>query len=277
MIRNQALGNLFGQPLVAFCSGLLVILTASIALAEDPEVEEGWKGDISLSVTAQSGSVDTFAGAVGANAERNWTNDTVGIRFTGVYGTTRDRAGQNTKQRTIQNSQGLFGDWKHVIHERFFWDSGTELSRDSTQNRDVRFRAFTGPGYRAWQGEDPDVSHFDLSAALGYRYEFYDRNRDVSPALMRRSNTFNLADLIAGFEYRNNLFDGRIEWLHTGSVAMPVNNVDAYIITTEAIAGVPLSEAWSLRLGVYYEYVNDVPNDVNPSTLRATLGLGYKF
>ena len=272
--------------------GGFVALAASVGFASGmayaEEEPEGWTGEVSASVTAQSGSVDTFAGAVDAAAERKWTNDLVGIRFTGVYGTSRDSRNsppnEDSNDETVQDSQALFGDWKHTIHERFFWDSGAELSRDSTQDRDVRAAVDTGPGYRAWQGENPDKSHFDLSAGVGYRFEVYDGNTGpsteagfVGDLVKSNGDTDHFADVFAAFEYMNLLFDDKIEWTHTGKVQMPVNATDSYIITTEGILGVPLTEAWSLRAGVLYQYVNDVPEEINPSTLRATLGLGYKF
>lgn len=243
----------------------------------DDEKKDGWTGEASASVTAQSGSVDTFAGAITAGAQRKWTKDTLGVRFAGFYGTTRDRRGLRSKNDTIQNSQGLFGDWKHIIEKGFFWVSTAELSRDTTQDREVRARVNTGPGYRTWQGAKADVEHFDLNAGFGYRYELYDGNVDLDPALRVDGSDQHLAEAIAGFEYKNDLFDGRVMWTHTGSVALPVNRTEAYIVTTEIIASVPLSDAWSFRTGAFYEYVNDVPDDLNPSTFRVTLGLGYSF
>jgi len=271
--------------MLALCA---MIMTVGLNASAEETPEEGWKGDVALSVTAQSGSVDTFAGAVSVGVERAWESDEVSARFTGVYGTSRDRnndpSNNPSQDKTVQDSQGLYGDWKHTLHNRFFWRSDAELSRDSTQDREARARIATGPGYRIWQAEKPAARHFDMSAGLGYRFELYDGNTGPSTKagtlgdlVVDNGNDQHLADAIIGFEYKNLLFGDRVDWSHTGSIAMPVNKTSAYIFTTEAIAGIPLTEAWSFRTGVFYQYVNDVPEDVNPSTLRVTIGLGYKF
>jgi len=293
MIRNVEWARRNRASLSAILIAACVLLASGVASADETDDSAGWKGDLALAITAQSGSVDTFAGTLEAGIERDWTDDHVDVRFVGVYGTTRDRkndpADRPSNDRTVQDSQGLFGSWKHIIHNRFFWNSHSELSRDSTQDREVRFRLATGPGYRFWQGEDPASTHFDVSAGLGYRYELYDGNTfglSTDPVLGPpavfldpdlNGSDQQLADVILAFEYKNNLFEDRVVWSHTGSIAMPVNKTDAYIFTTEAIAAVPFSEAWSFRTGVFYEYVNNVPEDINPSTLRVTVGLGYNF
>lgn len=280
----------FGRSAGAWVLALFMVVFVAFAAAADDgdEKQDGWTGDAALSVSAQSGTVDTFAGTVEAGAQRAWSKDAVEVRFTGAYGTSRDRKNdpenEDTKEKTVQDSQRLKGDWKHTIHDRWFWDSGTVAARDSTQDLEVRFRLTTGPGYRFWEGEDKEKKHFDVTVGVGYRYELYDGNTGPStnsdtPGDLVADNGSDkqLADMIASFEYKNLLFDGKIEWSHTGSAAMPANDPNSYIITSEAVAGVPLTEAWSFRTGLFYEYVNEVPDDVNPSTFRVTLGLGYKF
>lgn len=275
---QESLRGAVALVLVSCCA----LVWASVAVAEETtedEIEKGWTGSLALSFAAQTGTVDSFSGSAEAGAERTWEKDHVGIRLTGVYGTSRDRknepANRPSSDDTTADSQTLKGDWKHTIHERWFWNSDSSVSRDSTQDLKVRARVATGPGYRFWEGGDAPKEHFDLSAGLGYRYESYDGNRGGT--VDENSFDKNLADIIAAFEYKNLLFDGKIEYSHTGSAAMPANDINAYIITSEIIGAVPLTDAWSFRTGLFYEYVNDVPQDVNPSTFRVTLGFGYDF
>jgi putative salt-induced outer membrane protein YdiY len=138
----------------------------------------------------------------------------------------------------------------------------------------VRLWLTTGPGYRVWQGEMPKKEHFDVTVGGGYRYELYDGNTGDPTDDGYDSQ---LADVLATFEYKNNLFDGRIEYTHTGGAAMPVNDPNAYVLRTEAIIGVPLTAAWSFRTTFLFEYTNDVPDDVNSTLTRTTMGIGYKF
>lgn len=255
---------------------LVLILVGAFVAASGPATAEGdakWTGDVSLSVTAQSGTTDTFAGAFDANGARDTEKDHVGVRLKADYGTSRniDDGGTNT----TQDSQELTADWKHTVHDRFFWQSGSEVSRDSTQDRKLRAAVDTGPGYRVWRSDDEGKEHFDLMGGVGYRFEVY----GLPPAETNQNgnDSAHFADLIAGFEYKNMLFDNKIDYTHTGSVQAPANSFSDFIATTEAIVAVPLSEAWSFRTSFLVAYVNEVPDRVNKVTTKTSIGLGYKF
>ncbi len=255
-----------------------LLLLAGSATAED----NGWAGEVSASLTQQSGTTNSFAGTIDAGGERTWENDVAGIRFRGVFGTTKKR-GQS--KEVTQNSQGIFGDWKHTIHDRLFWDSKSELSRDNIQDRELRAALNTGPGYRVWAGDDSAKSHFDLSTGIGYRYELYDGNTGVLAAgptppagtAINSGDTDHFVDVVAAFEYKNLLFDDKIEFTHTGVAKMPANAPDQYVLATEIILGVPLTEAWSFRAGFFAEYIAIQPDGIRNTTTRTTAGLGYKF
>jgi hypothetical protein len=279
MHRNGSIPRRFSVAAVVS----FALLCAGMASAGDEADEtNAWSGEISASFSALTGTVDTIAAGVDATGERAWTDDTLTLRFTGTYGRTRDRKDNPSNDSTQEDSQALTARWKHLFGERYFWATGTGVSRDSTQDREVRYRLNSGPGYRFWMGEDADARHFDMAAGLGYRYELYDGNTGPVPG----SAVFDLgengydrqyADVVVAFEYKNLFFEDRVEWTHTGSFAMPVNSTDSYIGTTEVIIGIPLTAAWSFRTTFMYEYTNDVPDDVNSSLTRTTLGLGYKF
>jgi putative salt-induced outer membrane protein YdiY len=266
----------FRSIVLGASAGLALICASATPSAAHDEtaapVNEGWIGSINAALTAQTGTVDTIAGSIDAVAERTFGKDWVQGRFNGVYGTTRQRD-QKKNDRVLQDAQGLFGDWKRTIHERFFWQSGTELSRNSVQRRSLRAAAVTGPGYRFWQGEKADLEHFDANLGVGYRYDLYDINRVGGGT----TNGEHYADLAAGFEYKNGLFQDKVEFTHTGSARMPMNDPDYYVLITEVIFGIPLTPAWSFRTSYYVEYNHVQPDEVNNLTTRATVGLGYTF
>lgn len=254
---------------------LTTLLLAGVAgsASSQEEEETGWSGDMSLSVANQTGTVDTFSGVFDAKGEREWEKDVASLRLTAAYGVSD---GKDESETTTQNAQGLFANWKHTISDRFFWASNSEVSRDGTQDRKARVTARSGPGYRIWQGEGAkEKRHFDVAVGMGYRFEFYDGNLNGSQS--ENSSMDNYADAIAAFDYKNLLFEDRVEFSHTGSIAMPVNRTEAYIFTTEVILGIPITEAWSFRTSFLYEYVNDVPADTDSNTTRLTVGVGYKF
>lgn len=249
--------------------------TTSAAHEEPAPVNDGWIGGVSASITAQTGTVNTFAGTIDAVAEQTFEEDWLRGRFNGVYGTSRDRRGEDSKDDVIQDAQGLFGDWKRTIHERFFWQSGTELSRDSVQDREARTSINTGPGYRFWEGADAPREHFDTNLGFGYRYELYEVNTDAGDHDKYDNDHF--ADVGLGFEYKNGLFQDAVQFTHSGTARMPVNAPEAYVLITEVIFGIPLTPAWSFRASYYVEYNGVQPDEVNNLTTRAAVGLGYTF
>lgn len=258
-----------------------ILLTAGVSFAEDEAEDKDavWSGELILSIAAQSGTIDTFAGAIDTKAERTWNKmDLVGVRFTGVYGTSRERNdGSRTSTETIQNAQTLSGRWKHTIHERFFWLTPTSLARDSVQELEVRYAIATGPGYRVWMPEEnSDKRHFDLSAGPGYRYENWDGNTGSTQA--DNGETSHYVDMVVGFEYKNLFFDDNVEYTHTGSARMPANDPNSFLLRSELIFDVALTAGWTFRTGFVLLFVNNPGADeITNTTTRTTVGLGYKF
>lgn len=255
-------------------AGAAGLLAAGTAAAEDEET--GWSGELAASLTAQTGTTDSVAGSADAKAQRNWERDEVSARFSALYGITRTRS-ENTNDQTTQNSQAIYTGWQHTLHERFFWSSTGELSRDTIQDRAVRFAVDTGPGYRFWEGERKKKEHFDLSVGVGYRFEIYDLDTAPGDADRGQYDDDQFVDIVAAFEYKNLLFEDRIEYTHTGSAKVPANDATAYVLRSEVILGIPLTEAWSFRTGFLVEYVAEQPDEVTNTTTRTTIGLGYKF
>ena len=277
---DRARANTYGAIGAAAIACCLVLLSADAGRAE--EDAEGWTGELATSFNAQTGTVDTLAGEIDAKTERDWEKDVVTLRLNAAYGQSRDRGDDPSEDVTTQNSQGIFADYRHLFSDRFLWQANTETSRDPTQDREVRFRLATGPGYRFWEGGKPKKQFFETGVGLGYRYELFDGNTGPNRETFvfdGQDNGFDsqFADAIASFEYRNLLFDGAMEFTHTGSISMPVNDTNAYLGRTEVIIGIPLTPAWSFRTAFLFEYNNNAPDDQNKALTRTTVGLGYKF
>jgi len=254
-------------------SAMALVMAAGVSAAADGD---GWNAELAASLSAQTGTTDSISGSIDATGERNWEKDEVDLRFSALYGTTRTR-NKNKNDQTTQNNQGIFGAWKHTVHDRFFWETTDEISRDTVQDRLVRVAVDTGPGYRMWQGDDSAKEHFDLKAGIGYRFEMYDPTTVPGAPDRGSLDEDHFADIVGSFEYKNSLFDDKVEYTHTGSAKVPANDPDAYALRTEVILGVPLTSSWSFRASFLAEYLNDQPDEVNNTTTRATLGLGYKF
>lgn len=264
----------------AGCAAVAILLMAGVSFAQDAEEEkEVWASELILSIAATSGTIDTFSGSLDAKTERNFDDvDLVSVRFTGVYGTKRERNdGSRTSTETIKNAQELSARWKHIFRERFFWSTPTAAQRDSVQELEVRYTLATGPGYRLWMPEDNTAKrHLDLSAGPGYRYEIWDGNTGAGTD--ENGDASHYADLVAGFEYKNLFFDEAVEYTHTGSVRMPANDPNSYLLRSELIFDVPLTKGWTFRTGFVVEFTNNPGTDeITNTTTRTTVGLGYKF
>jgi len=265
----------------AGCAAVAILLVAGVSFAQDvgEEEKEVWASELILSIAATSGTIDTFSGSVDGKTERTFDDvDLVGVRFTGVYGTKRERNdGNRTSTETIKNAQELSARWKHAFRDRFFWLTPTAAARDSVQELEVRYTLATGPGYRLWKPEDnPAKRHIDLSAGPGYRYEIWDGN--TGGTTDENGDTSHYADLVVGFEYKDLFFDEMVEYTHTGSARMPANDPNSYLLRSELIFDVPLTKGWTFRTGFVVEFVNNPGTDeITNTTTRTTVGLGYKF
>jgi putative salt-induced outer membrane protein YdiY len=254
-------------------SSVLLGLSPALVQAEEAK-DSGWTGGVGASLSAQTGTTDSFVGSIDANGDRVWGRDEVGLRLNATFGQTRS-IGDDGGDKVTQNSQSLLGEWKRTVHRRFFWGSNSELSRDTVQNREVRVALSSGPGFRLWTGTDEAKQHFDVSGGFGYRFELY----NVTSGRPDRDNydPDHFADVVANFEFKDMFLEDSIEFTHIGSVKMPANDVEAFLVSTELIFGVPLTATWSLRASFLAEYQNTVPDKTNKMTTRSNLGLSYKF
>lgn len=258
----------------------IVIGAAGGVAAQEKKGTKDWDGDITGSFAAQTGSVNTLNASLDAKTERNWEKDRLQIRLQGSYGRVRDRGDTPSEDSTAENAQSLSFNHRRSLGVRTFWVSINETSRDTTQDREVRFWLATGPGYRFWEGEEVKKQYFDAAIKAGYRYELFDGNTGAfkdDGSADENGYDSNYADAIFSFDYRNLLFDGAMEWRHVGSFALPMNNTSAWLARTEGTMSIPLTEAWDFRAGILVEYNNNAPDDQNELLTRSNLGLAYKF
>jgi putative salt-induced outer membrane protein YdiY len=263
--------SLFALAVVVGAAG------AGFAAEGEPEENPGWEGNVAISANAQTGTTDSFSGSLDAEAQRtfNEKKDEVKARFNATYGTTRKRNDDKNDEVTA-DSQILTLLHKRIITPLVYWGSNASAGRDTTQDLEVRATIDTGPGLRVWHREPVDKTHFDINFGPGYRYELYDGN--TGGTVDENGDADHYIDLVAGFEYKNQLFGDRVDFIHTGSARVPMNNLDAYLLRSEIIFGLPITSAWSFRTAFLVEYTAEPGSDeVNNTLTRTTLGLDYKF
>lgn len=254
-----------GMALIA----LSLSLPPGIGRAEGEKDSQGWSGEVNLNAASLTGTNDTFAGSVVAELAREWERDKLSAKAQGYYGFTRDRRDDPSSEDTTQNAQNIEIGWNRTLSKRFFWETVTWAGRDAVQDINFQYRFASGPGYRFWEGAQKDKEHLDLSTRVGYRFLTF---RDSTG-----EDTRHLVDLIAGFEYKNLLLEDRLEFTHTGEVLLPANDFGSWVGKTGITLGVPITAAWSMRLGFELEYQARTPERVTNFTTRTTGGLVYKF
>jgi putative salt-induced outer membrane protein YdiY len=251
----------------------IVALTLSHSPGNGWAAEEkdslGWSGEVNLNAANLTGTNDTFAGSVIAELAREWEKDKLSATAKGYYGFTRDRRDDPSDENTTQNAQNIEIGWNRKLSGRFFWETLTWAGRDAIQDINFQYRLASGPGYRFWEGKKKDKEHLDLSSRVGYRFLTF---RDSTG-----EDTRQLVDLIAGFEYKNLFLEERLEFTHTGEVLLPANDIDSWVGKTGITLGVPITAAWSMRLGFEVEYQSRTPERVTNFTTRTNAGLVYKF
>jgi len=237
---------------------LVAVIATGTAWAEDTEAEEkkAWSGNVTLGLTNTTGNQDALALAAGADGERKWEHDRVGLKLRANFGRTE---GENQ----IDN-QSLALRWNHDITHRFFVVSNAEVARDEIQQIEVRFLANVGPGYRVWEGEDDD-RFFDVEAGAGYRRENFEDAPDRDSA-----------DLRAAYEYRNELFES-VDVTHTAEFLLPANETSDWLARTELVFALPIVYSWSFRTSFQLQYLNEpAPGNEELNTILTT-GLQYDF
>jgi hypothetical protein len=264
--------SISSSRLVGLLTGCLLVLLTSGSGAEEAEKKTGWTGDVNLSLSNQTGTNDVLLAEGEINLARDWEKDKLAAQFVGAYGETRDREkdpATKSKTKTNQNRQRLQLTHRRDLMERFFWKSATEGARDSVNDINFIYRIGSGPGYRFWQAEESADEFLDLFLTPGYRFVTFRDSTD--------EDTQNLADIVAGFEYKNSVFEGRLDIGHTGEFFFPVNDTQAWIARTGIVFGVPITAAWSMRTSFNVLYQNTTPARVNKLTTQLSAGISYKF
>jgi hypothetical protein len=272
-----------GAGTARFVASLVLIaigLAARPASAAEGGDEEnpGWTGTLAISANSQTGTTDSFSGSLDAETERVFNErDEVKARFNVTYGVSRDGTDNPSSTDVTANSQTLTGGHKRTFSETYYWGSNLSAARDTTQNLEVRATFDTGPGVRLWHRKPADKKHFDIGFGPGYRLEIFDGN--TGGTVDENGDIDNFIDLVASFEYKNRLFGDRVDFTHTGSFRIPMNDFAAYLIRTEVIFGLPITEAWSFRTAFLLEYTAQPGSDdvLNKTVTRTTVGLEYKF
>jgi hypothetical protein len=245
---------------VAGIGALAVVVFSPPAGAQDADPPDDppklWEARIALGGSLRSGDENRYSGNADGMLERKFDVDTLTWTAFGNYGKTGG-------ERDVEDF-GTQLDWRHDFTERFFWLSSASADHDAVQDRNLRFQASSGPGYRIWEASEKEF--FDIFSGVGYRHE---RFRGDEP-------NNDLIDLKAGYEYQD-MIGEVLEIVHKSEVFAPVNEIENFLAQSELTLSVPLVGGLHFRNNARYEYVNDPADDKENSNFWLTIGLEYRL
>jgi putative salt-induced outer membrane protein YdiY len=221
-----------------------------------PLTPKDWTGKVSLAISATGGNADTLNGALEAFIERNFSHDRLEFFARAVYG--------EAEGEEVANAQLVRGKWEHHYSERLYSFIGAEFGRDAVQELDLRAFLNLGVGYKVWQ--DSDKEFLALEGGVGYRHESF------SSSTNSRNDVTGRAAMI----YRDIWWD-KAEFSQLVEFVAPLTDMNSFFARSETSISVPISENWSIRNSLVFNYQNDPPRSAKKLDWLVTAGIEYSF
>jgi Protein of unknown function, DUF481 len=246
-IRSMT-GLTTGAMTLAVLAGLAPLQTQEVR-AED----KGWESSAAAGVTISGGNSKSFQSTLSANSSRKWSKDEALLGAQAGYGesTVVKRADglKDEKNRTEAYIKG-FGQWNHLITERFYGGLRLDAVNDAVADIDYRLTLSPLAGY-----------YLIKDAATTLAVEF-------GPSLVHEkvggvSDTYAGLRLAERFEHK--FSTGARIWQST-EIVPQIDDFQNFIATSEIGAEAPLTKKLSLRLVLQHVY------DSEPAIAGVTAG-----
>lgn len=238
-----------GAATLAVLAGLAPVNAQDAAKPED----KGWETSAAAGVTISGGNSKSFQSTLSLNSTRKWSKDEALLGAQAGYGesTVVKRADglEDEKNKTEAYIKG-FGQWNHLITERFY--GGLRLDAVNDAIADINYR-------------------FTLSPLAGY-YLIKDKATTLAvefgPSLVHEKvggvdDTYAGLRLAERFEHK---FEGGARVWQSTEIVPQIDDFNNFIATSEIGAEAPLTKKLSLRLVFQHVY------DSEPATAGVTAG-----
>lgn len=256
--------RLLRQAGATLAGAFLLLTTAMVTVAADapPPETKKWDTALTLGATLTRGNSKTFLGSGLINTKRKWTDDEALFGASAGYGKTTTTSGGNTIDTVTDSYIKGYGQYNHLFTPRVY------------------------AGFRV-TGDHDDIAH------LGYRvtasplagYYFVKQTNaflagEVGPSAVREKffheGAHNYIGLRLGErgEYKFNsgakIWES-LEWIPK------VQDLNNYLLNTEAGVTAPLSKAFSLSLIAQDTYKNVPATGRLKNDFKLIAGVTYSF
>jgi len=232
--------------LAAFALTLAVLTAQSSVQAADaaaavkPE-DKGWESSAAAGVTISGGNSKSFQSTLSANSSRKWSKDEALLGAQAGYGEStvvkRADGEPDEKNRTEAYIKG-FGQWNHLITERFYGGLRLDAVNDAIADINYRFTLSPLAGY-----------YLIKNASTFLAVEF-------GPSLVHEK-VGGVEDTYAGLRlaerFEHKFSTGARVWQST-EIVPQIDDFNNFIATSEIGAEAPLTKKLSLRLVFQHVY-----------------------
>jgi len=243
-MMKQKLHSFRSLTAVAMTFAVLIGQTsvqAADAPADAKPKEKGWETSAAAGVTISGGNSKSFQSTLAANSSRKWSKDEALLGIQAGYGesTVVKRAdGLPDEESTTEAYIKGFGQWNHLITERFYAGLRLDAVNDAIADIDYRFTLSPLVGY-----------YIIKDAATILAVEF-------GPSLVAEK-VGGEDDVYAGLRlaerFEHKFSTGARIWQMTDIVPQ-IDEFSNFIVTSEIGAEAPLTKKLSLRLVFQHVY-----------------------
>src|ERR1043166_5945797 len=242
--------------------GASPVLGADDAKAPDAGPPKKWDSVATAGATLTRGNSKTFLGTFGLNTKRTWTNDEVLFGASAGYGQNTLTVGGNKVETTTDSYIKGFGQWNHLFTPQTY--AGLRVTGDHDDIASLAYRATVSPMVGYYFVKRPDAF---LAGEVGPSYvreKFF------------HQETHNYIGLLVGERGERKFHSGAKIWESLEWIPK-VQDMDHYLLNTEAGVSAPINKALSLSLVLQDTYKNVPALGKLKNDLKLIAGLSYNF
>ena len=208
-------------------------------LAAMKDLSRSWAHEASFDLVGKTGNSDSQALAGSYRATLDGQSDKLEF-FASVNF-------QDTDGATSADDASGGIQYTNKFSEKWNWYARSEFGRDAVKEIDLYTNAAIGFGRVL---ADTDTRKLDVRAGLGYRYEAYEEDEDLSTASLdlgiSHKETFKWGDLVNRITITPSIEDfSNFRAVHDTNIQLPLK-----------------AEGWSLRLGFSTDYDSEADEDL---------------
>jgi putative salt-induced outer membrane protein len=239
---------------IAFAS---VLSIGGPAAQAQTELDDQWRGSVSVGGAVASGNTSSQALTVSADAVKANPKDKISLNGLANYGANKT-AGVRT---TTANRVSLGGRYDYNLTDVVFAFGGADAETNKAGGLSSRYALNGGAGYKLIRSAS---TTFDVFAGLGYAHiEFTDNTSAGGVELLLGEESTHKLSASTSAKQRFVFRPGRGD---LGNLA-----------TFDASLSTAVTGAWSLNTGLVVRYASKAAPGLKSTDTLLTVGFGYKY